>query len=178
MTPVQTVDPRSVPRDRPVDPRRGTGDDPGRRPTCPGAGAFLLRSPGLIMLANVSILEGYRWLGFISSPGGAGPAGILSSRTVTAVLSGLLLSAAAVLTRPGPGMRRSPVPRTVVAAGVMVVITSSLVLLGEGARAGDALGVADLALAVAAIATVVSDGIGRRQWPTGCSGRHGMVGRH
>jgi hypothetical protein len=124
------------------------------------------------MLANVSILEGYRWLGVLSSsPRGVGPTGFTSSRPVTVVLAGLLLGASLILTRPGPGMRRSALPASLVGAGLAVAATSCVVLLGGGVRAGTALGVADLVLAGTAIATVVPGELGRRLWQLGRADR-------
>ena len=165
MTPVQAVDLSVVHGVGPSDVQPTFEHDTEHEPPALAGAAFLLRSPGLVMLTNVSILEGYGWLGFISSPSGSGPTGFTSSRPVTVVLAGLLLTAALVLTRPGPGLRRSTGPSAVVAAGVTVAVTTCLVLVGVGTRAGTALGISDLALAVAAITTVVSGGIGRRRWP-------------
>ncbi len=178
MTPLQAADLSVVHGARPSYARPTFEGDADHGPPAIGGGAFLLRSPGLVMVANVSILEGYRWLGFISSSSGSGPTGFTSSRLVTVVLAGLLLTAAVVLTRPGPGSRRTTGPSAVVAAGVVVAVTSCLVLVGTGTHAGTALGISDLALAVAAISTVVSDGIGRRRWPAGRSGRAGLLHPH
>ncbi len=127
------------------------------------------------MLANVSILEGYRWLGFLSSPGSNGPTGFTSGRVSTFVFGVLLPAAAVALTRPRPGMPRSPSAAAVVVAGVIVVLASTLVVLDGGPGAGTALGVADLGLAVGAIVAVVSSGIGRHRWSAGRRDRTGSV---
>ncbi len=41
------------------------GSAPGASPTATGGVGFLLRAPGLAILAAVFLIEGYRWLGVI-----------------------------------------------------------------------------------------------------------------
>jgi len=122
-------------------------------PVAPGP-VPLLRAPGLAMLAAVSVLEGYRWLGIIANGG---------SRPWTVVVAGLVLVAALALTRTDRGRHRPPLHRLVVSAAAVTALATVAVLLDDEGWATIAVGIADLTLASTAMVALVAGERSRRR---------------
>lgn len=121
-----------------------------------------LRDPGLVLLAGIAVLEGYRRLGVIPI-GRAGLSAAASSRLATALVAGLL--AGGVLALVHLGATRLPSTSRVtmsVAASVVVVASATLLIVG-GRPASDVLGIAYLLLAATSIGAIAADGLRRRR---------------
>ena len=122
----------------------------------------VLASPGLALLAAVSILEGYRWIGVI--PSGDSRLSSLASGRGGAIAFAVLATAAVLLLTRADGGRR-PLLQRLARLATAVVIASSVALLAATATATaakDAVGVSDLLLA-SALAGVLIAGERRRR---------------
>ncbi len=111
----------------------------------PGTG---LAAPGLIVLATVAILEGYRWLDLMR---------LASPRPTMVAYVVLVVPAAFVLTRTRRTGRSGPAARLAVRAGAVAVVVLGIVaLVTDGTRAERLLGVASLGVAGACLVLVWS----------------------
>jgi hypothetical protein len=135
-------------------PRPSTGADPAPG-AVPGATspASLFRAPGLALLAAMSVLEGYRWIGVIAS-GGSLPWAV--------AFTGVAVVGAPALTRTDGRRSRSAVNRVVVAASVCVALATAVALSVPEGWATAVLGIADLTLAAAALVALVAGERSRR----------------
>lgn len=120
------------------------------------------RAPGLALLAAISILEGYKWLGVI--PGDRSPlSNLVFGRPGAVVLATLTLVAAALLTRPGAGPPRPAGQRLMLlAAGAVGAVTAVFVATDASAATGW-LGAADLTLAAIVLGSLVAAERSRRR---------------
>jgi hypothetical protein len=130
----------------------------------------VFRAPGQALLAAVSILEGYKWLGVI--PSDRSPlSNLVFGRVGAAVCAALILAAAILLSRPGSEQRRSPSQRLLLlAAGAVAVATVAFVFI-HGSVAARWLGAADLLLAAVVLGSLVAAERSRRR-----ADRTGAVG--
>jgi hypothetical protein len=113
------------------------------------------RAPGLALLAAVSILEGYKWLGVI--PGDRSSlSNLVFGRVGAAVFAVLVLTAAALLARAGSEPRRSPSQRLVLLAAGAVAVASVVFVAFHASVATRLLGAADLALASVVLGSLVA----------------------
>ena len=128
------TDRRSVDQDEFVTPVTGQVRQP-----CSGPGFV---SPLLVMLAAISILEGYRWLDIIRATLW------LPSAPVFVALA---VPTASVLTRPRGGERRGLVQNAVMAASITLVAATGLMLVVHGPSVSHLLGTSDLLVAVSAL---------------------------
>ena len=128
------------------------------------------RAPALALMAAVSILEGYKWLGII--PADRSPLSTLVfGRAGAAVFAGLIVVAAALLARPGAGPGRATGRRLVLlSAGAVTVATILFVATGASVTTW-LLGAADLALATVVLGTLAAAERSRRR-----ADRYGDVG--
>jgi hypothetical protein len=99
-------------------------------------------SPLLVMLAAISILEGYRWLDVIRATPW------LPSAPVFVALA---IPTASALTRPRGGERRGLVQNAVMAASVALVAATGLMLFVHGPSVTHLLGTSDLLVAISAL---------------------------
>jgi hypothetical protein len=128
------------------------------------------RAPGLALLAAVSILEGYKWLGVI--PADRSPlSNLVFGRAGAAVFAILVLTAAALLARPGSEQRRSPSQRLVLLAAGAVALVSVVFVSVHASAVTRLLGAADLALAAVVLGSLVAAERSRRR-----ADRTGTVG--
>jgi hypothetical protein len=128
------------------------------------------RAPGLALLAAVSILEGYKWLGVI--PADRSPlSNLVFGRAGAAVFAILVLTAAALLARPGSEQRRSPSQRLVLLAAGAVALASVVFVSIHASAVTRLLGAADLALAAVVLGSLVAAERSRRR-----ADRTGTVG--
>jgi hypothetical protein len=111
-------------------------------------------SPALALLAAFSLLEGYRWFGVIAGSG---------SRPWAVVFAAVSVPAAAALTRRpgGGGHGRSVIEQLVVLAAAAGGLATAVALVGHGRWLTDAVGIADLALAAAALGALAAGERGR-----------------
>jgi Family of unknown function (DUF6518) len=114
----------------------------------------LFRAPGLALLAAVSVLEGYLWLGIIGD-GGSHPWAV--------VFAGLAVVAAVALTRTDRERRRSTLQRLLVSTATVTALAAAAVLWRDETWAARAIGIADLALASIALVSLVSGERSRRR---------------
>jgi hypothetical protein len=120
------------------------------------------RAPGLALLAAVSILEGYKWLGVI--PGDRSPlSNLVFGRAGAAVLVALTLIAVALLTRPGSGPPRSAGQRLMLLAAGAVGVATAVFVATDASAASGWLGAADLVLAAIVLGSLVAAERSRRQ---------------
>jgi hypothetical protein len=114
-----------------------------------------LRSPGLALLATVCLLEGYKWIGALPASDSRFSA-LVFSRPGALVFAVLVTALALGLTRSGGELRRSK-PHAAVALASVVVMSASVVLTAvTNAATKDVVGLADLVLATALVATLVA----------------------
>jgi hypothetical protein len=137
-------------------PPREHGDEATARPdtTLPTDVASALRSPGLALLAAISILEGYRWLGVIPAGGSRGSA-LSSGRPGAMLFCGLALPVAVALTRAA-GRRRSATQTLVALAAAGVGAATLWVVVADGVLARATFGTAAMGLAAAAIGALIA----------------------
>jgi hypothetical protein len=120
----------------------------------------VFRSPGLALLAAVSILEGYRWIGVIPVDGSRLSLFVFG-RVGAAVFAGLALASAVALTGAAPRRRTRDQWLVVALASLVVMATCALAAASaDWTRYG--LGAADLALATASVAALIVVERGRR----------------
>jgi hypothetical protein len=135
----------------------GAGPDvdavPGAVPV-PVSPLALFRAPGLALLAAVSVLEGYRWIGVIANSGSR-PWGVAFA--AVAVFGGL------ALTRAEQGQPRSTIQRTLATTAVAVALATVVVLWNHEGWTAVVLGIADLTLASTALAALVAGERARRR---------------
>jgi hypothetical protein len=112
----------------------------------PPRGQAALTSTGLIVVAALAVVEGYRQLDLISP---------VPRHPVAVVFALVVLMALVALTRPPRGGHRTLVEKGAVTAGAIGVITSlaTATTLGTGAVA---LGAIDMLIAVFAIGSAVA----------------------
>jgi hypothetical protein len=128
------------------------------------------RAPGLALLAAVSILEGYKWLGVIA--GDRSPlSNLVFGRVGAAVFAALILAGAVLLARPGREQRRSPGYRLVVLAATTVAVATVVFVSIPGSATARWLGAADLTLAAVVLGSLVAAERSRRR-----ADRTGAVG--
>jgi hypothetical protein len=125
------------------------GSGRGNLPTAP-----LFPSPGLALLAAVSILEGYRWFGVIANSG---------SRPWAVAFAVTALPGALALTRVEGARGRSTGQRLVVVAAVVATVATAAVLWTGSGWATTVAGIADLALALTALALLAAGERSRRR---------------
>ena len=123
---------------------RGPGDDrspgPGRGPGPeqlvgrPAGQDQLLASPGMALLAAVSILEGYKWLGAIPA-GDSRLSALVFGRGGALVFTALATVAAVVLTRADAGGPRT-LPQRLVLLATAALIASSARASGQHRHPG------------------------------------------
>jgi hypothetical protein len=146
-------------------------------PVVPPVGiGSLLRGPGLALLAALSLVEGYRWLGVFpgGSTGGGSPAFGTIGVGVVAVLTPVL---AAVLTsrrEPGQPIRLAGV---VVAVALAVTVVTGAALVTGGHAWREAAGVTDIVLAAVAFAAVAIGEHTRNRPPAVGGGRRARGGQ-
>jgi hypothetical protein len=135
-----------------VDPGRtapteavGRPDRPHPAPVDTRPAEPLLLSPGLAVLVAASVLEAYRAFGIV--PDGAW-------RPVAVAFAAIAMVGALALTRAG-GPAGRIVGRTVVAAAGAAAVATTLVLWDLGGWTRATVGVADLLLAMTALAALV-----------------------
>lgn len=138
------------PGPRPIASPEAAPAGPGR-PTPPDS---LFRAPGLAVLAAWSVLEGYRWFGVIAEGG---------SRPWAVVFAVAAAGCALTLTRADRWRRHAGVQRLVVIAATAVVLATAAVLWNHRGWSTEVLGIADLALATAALAALVAGERSRRR---------------
>jgi len=126
------------------------------RPGPPG-GPPALASPGLIVLAAVAIMEGYRQLHLIPS------AHLRLSNDAFAVMAPL---AAVLLARSRRRGHRTLAQRSLLVVAVLIGVATPLVLAGHRSEAGVLLGAGDLAVAIFALWAVLA-GERRVRWSPG-----------
>jgi hypothetical protein len=128
------------------------------------------RAPGLALLAAVSILEGYKWLGVI--PANRSPlSDLVFGRVGAAASAALILAAAVLLARPDKEQRRSPGQRLVLLAAAAVAVATVAFVSFPGSAAARWLGTADLTLAAVVLGSLVAAERSRRR-----ADRTGAVG--
>ena len=129
-------------------------------PTADRSGlGFLLRAPGLVLLATVFLVEGYAWLGVVHLYH-LSSATLLSGRIGLALLSVLAPLAAVVLTR---GRRATGWALEDLVIGVAVAVTFATVtaLVVGGPAWRTVAGVTDLILAASVFGVVILGERGR-----------------
>jgi hypothetical protein len=105
------------------------------------------RTSGLALLAAVSVLEGYKWIGAIPVSN-SHLSGLLFGRGGALVFAGFAAAAVVALTRPDRGRR--PVSHTVVVlAAVMLMAATAVLATSSGTPSRLVVGLSDLTLAVA-----------------------------
>jgi hypothetical protein len=114
---------------------------------------FIVRAPGLVLLATVFLIQGYTWLGVLHVDRSAA-ASLFTGRAGVALLS-LLAPAAAVALTCGRRASGRAVEDLVVGAAVAVTITTVTALVAGGAVWRTAAGSTDLLLAAAAVGAVI-----------------------
>jgi hypothetical protein len=107
------------------------------------------------MLAAAAIFEGYRWLGAIPADHDL-VSRVMFSRPGAAVFAVLALSGVVVLTGRTTVPRRLSTAVALPAAAIAVVTATLLLAVGDDTVNRSVLGAADLLMAVAAIAALVS----------------------
>lgn len=110
--------------------------------------------PGLAVLATISLLEAYRWLGVIANRG---------SRPWAAAFAVLTIPAALALARQVGGRRRAALQRLVVLASVGTALATAAVLWNDHGWPSTTMGIADLGLAAAALVALVAGERSRRR---------------
>ncbi len=120
-----------------------------------GSGAIDLRGPGFVMLAAASIFEGYRWLGAIPADHDW-TSRLMFSPAGAAVFANLALAGVVVLTGRTAILRRLSTAVALPGASVAVLTATLLLMVSDGAVTRSVLGAADLMMAVAAVAALVS----------------------
>jgi hypothetical protein len=154
--------------DRPAAPRRslpfaevGTVAPLAEGPAVagPSAGRSSVNQPALpsaamALLATVSILEGYKWIGAIPTSDSRLSV-LVFGRGGAAVFAVMATVPCLALTRVDRGAHRPVSHRLVLLATVAVVASSIVLLSSAGAVGRDAFGVADLALASALAGAVI-----------------------
>ncbi len=126
-----------------------------------GSGGTDLRGPGFVLLAAASIFEGYRWLGAIPADHDL-LSRLMFSRTGAVVFAVVALSGVAVLTRRAGIPRRLTTAVALPAAAVAVLTATLLVAINMDSVNRSVLGLADLVMAIAAVAALVSGERGGR----------------
>ena len=126
---------------------RMPGPEPAARGDDPDRTAPALASPGLIVLAALAVLEGYRQLHLSPSPQWD-PSGYLF-----AVLAPL---AAVALTQTRRGVPRTPALKAVVGAAVVLGAATPGLLVSNRPLAGVLLGAGDLVTAVLILGAVLA----------------------
>jgi hypothetical protein len=127
-----------------------------------GGLGFMLRAPGLVILATAFLIEGYRWLGVLHF--GASAAGSWLFGTVGLALVALVAPLAALLLtcgRQGSG-RVATEDLVVVMAGAAALATATALIVG-GAAWGNVAGAGDLILAATALGAVILSERARRR---------------
>jgi len=119
----------------------------------PSGLAFILRAPGLILLATVFLIEGYSWLGVIQFRHSSA-ASVLSGSAGLALLS-LLAPLAAVLLTRGRRTGGWALDDLVIVIAVAVTIATITALVVGGPAWRTVAGTTDLLLAATVIGTVV-----------------------
>ena len=113
-----------------------------------------LPSPGMALLAAISILEGYKWIGAIPTSDSRLSV-LVFGRAGAVVFAGVAAVTVLALTRVDRGGRR-PRPQKLILLATVAVMASSIVLLWTGGTVGrHACGVADLALASSLAGAIV-----------------------
>ncbi len=135
-------------------PRSPTGGGPVPDAAPAASPASLFRAPGLALLAAMSVLEGYRWIGVIAS-GGSLPWAV--------VFAGVAVVGAPALTRTDGRRARSAISRLVVAASAGVALATAVALSNPEGWATAVLGIADLTLAGTALVALVAGERSRRR---------------
>ena len=126
------------------------GPSPSRSSANPPA----LPSAAMALLATVSLLEGYKWIGAIPTSDSRLSV-LVFGRGGAAVFAVMATVACLALTRVDRGAHR-PVWQRLVLLASLAVMASSIVLLSSTGTVGrDAFGVADLALAAALAGAVI-----------------------
>jgi len=128
-----------------------------------GGLGFLLRAPGLMVLASVFLIEGYRWLGVLHLGGSA--AGSLLFGSVGLATGALLAPFAALVLTSG---RRAPgvvvVEDLVIALALLVTVATGMALIVGGPAWRAVAGTSDLVLAAAALGAVILGERAHRRW--------------
>jgi hypothetical protein len=120
------------------------------------------RAPALALVAAVSILEGYKWLGVI--PADRSPlSNLVFGRAGAAVFAVLIVAAAALLARPAAGQRRSTSQWLVLVTAGTVAAATVVYTAVTTSAATWLLGPADLALAAVVLGTLVAAERSRRR---------------
>ncbi len=128
--------------------REPTLESLGREAAPHGAGeAQAFVAPALVLLAAVSILQGYQWLHVVPNEGWRPPA---------LVAVALILPLALFLTHPAGGARRSPTQWLVGCSAWLLLAASLAVDVFDSAPVRDLLGGADLIVAGTSLAAVAS----------------------
>jgi len=134
----------------------------------------------LALLAAISILEGYKWIGAIPTSH-SHLSVLVFGRAGAVVFAGVAVVTGLALTRVDSGGHR-PLPQKLILLATVAVMASTIVLWSAGGTAGrDACGVADLALASALAGALVvgqwrqrAAGQGRTPTRPGGSGDHAL----
>ena len=130
------------------------GDQDGLQPEERSGGlGFVLRAPGLALLAAVFLIEGYRWLGVIHL--GTTTVGSFVFGTVGLASVALAAPVAALVLTSGRHASRWVADDTVTLIAVAVTVATGTVLVVGGPASRAVAGTADLALAASALGAVI-----------------------
>ena len=114
---------------------------------------FLLRAPGLVLVATAFLIEGYSWLGVLHLHH-ASAAPLVSGRVGPALLSVLAPLAAVMLTR-GRRVTGWALEDLVIGVAVAVTVATITACVVGGQVWRTAAGIADVALAASVVGTVI-----------------------
>jgi hypothetical protein len=120
------------------------------------------RAPTLALVAAVTLIAGYHWLGVIPASGSRLSSLVFDRAGVLVVAVGIALVTLAV-TRPGAHGHRPRHHRLMVLISLVVVTASALLAWLPGAGTRHAVGVCDLVLASAIAGVLIIDERRRRQ---------------
>jgi hypothetical protein len=127
----------------------------------PGGLGFLLRAPGLVLLATAFVIEGYRWLGVIHV--GTTSVGSLAFGTPGLALVALSAPVAALVLAPGRRASGSMVPDVIILVAVAVTVATGTALVVGGSAWRAVAGTVDLLLAAGALGAVILEERDRRR---------------
>ena len=122
-------------------------------PEHPSDLGFILRAPGLVVLATAFLIEGYSWLGVLHVRSSSS-ASVVSGSVCLAVLSLLAPLAAVVLTR-GRRITGWALEDLIIGVAVAVTVATITALVVGGSPWRAVAGITDLVLAASVLAAVV-----------------------
>jgi hypothetical protein len=117
-----------------------------------GGLGFVLRAPGLVLLAAIFVIEGYQWLGVLHLAGTT--AGSLVFGTAGLALMALLAPLAVVLLTSGHQKGRVVTEDSVIVAAVTVTVATGTSIVVGGTAWHAVAGSADLLFAAVALGAV------------------------